>query len=66
MIRLSVPDMSCGHCHATVQAALGTIPGVRAVRIEPADRTVSIEGTADPKTLIAALAKAGYAATPAT
>ena len=32
-VELNVPDMSCGHCVTTVQAALAAVEGVRDVDV---------------------------------
>lgn len=60
MTTLSVPDMSCGHCKASVEAALA--PLARGVRVDLAARTVSAEGAA-PEALLQALAAIGFPAT---
>ncbi len=63
MTTLSIPDMSCGHCKATVEATLAGVPGVAAVRVDLAARKVAIEGPANVPALLAALDLAGYPAT---
>ncbi len=62
MTTLSVPDMSCGHCKATVEAALGAVPDAGAVTVLLADRKVKTSGPAEASTLITALDAAGYPA----
>ena len=64
MTRLSIPDMSCGHCKAAVEAALATVPGSGPARIDLATRTAEVDGTAAVPALLAALAQAGYPAQP--
>jgi copper chaperone len=41
-ITLSVPDVSCEHCVKTIGGALGALPGVDAVNVDLASRTVSL------------------------
>ena len=41
--RLVVPDMSCGHCVATVQRALESLEGVEGVDISLETKLVVIE-----------------------
>jgi copper chaperone len=65
MTRLSVPDMSCGHCKASVEAALAALPDTGAVRVDLASRTVEVEGAAPLPALLAALDAAGYPASAA-
>jgi len=63
MTKFSVPDMSCGHCKAAVEAALATVTGVGQVSVDLEARTVSVAGTARVDALCAALATSGYPAT---
>ena len=65
MIRLSIPDMSCGHCKTAVTNALSFVPGVVAVDVDLSGRTARVEGQAPLSDLLAALDRAGYPATPA-
>jgi copper ion binding protein len=41
-ITLSVPDVSCEHCVKTVNGALGALPGVEAVSVDLASKTVRL------------------------
>ena len=41
-ITLSVPDVSCEHCVKTIDGALGALPGVDAVNVDLASKTVSL------------------------
>lgn len=63
MTTLSVPDMSCNHCKATVEAALGAVPDAGAVTVDLTSRKVQVAGTAPAAILLQALDKAGYPAT---
>jgi copper chaperone len=63
MTTLSIPDMSCGHCKATVTAALTSVPGVAAVEVDLSDRTARVDGNAPLAALLTALDQAGYPAT---
>ena len=63
MTTLSVPDMSCNHCKATVGAALGAVPDAGAVTVDLTSRKVQVAGPAPAATLLQALDKAGYPAT---
>jgi copper chaperone len=63
MTTLSVPDMSCNHCKASVEAALGAVPDAGAVTVDLTTRKVRVEGNAPAAVLIEALDKAGYPAT---
>ena len=63
MTTLSVPDMSCGHCKATVEAALGALPQVGTVKVDLTTRKVEVTGPALTVDLLKALDAAGYPAT---
>ena len=43
---LSVPDMSCGHCKASVEAALTPLAGMAPITVDLAQRQVSVAGPA--------------------
>lgn len=58
MTILSIPDMTCGHCRASVEAALAPLAAKVAVDL-PA-RQVTVEGAAEPARLIAALSEVGF------
>ena len=47
MTLLSVPDMSCGHCKASVEAALAPLPGMAPVEVDLANRQVKVAGPAE-------------------
>lgn len=59
MITLSVPDMSCGHCKASVEAALAPIASK--VEVDLPARLVRAEGAA-PESLVKALQAIGFPA----
>ena len=63
MTTLSVPDMSCGHCKATVESAIGAVPHVGTVTVDLASRKVEVTGPAPASDLVKALDAAGYPAT---
>lgn len=62
MTRLSVPDMSCNHCKATIEAALGSVPETGTVKVDLTTRQVEVTGPAPADALIQALDQAGYPA----
>lgn len=45
---VSVPNISCGHCVATIQREVSEVPGVRSVQADEASRTVTVSW--DPET----------------
>lgn len=60
MITLHVPDMSCGHCKASVEAALSPI--AEKVEVDLTTRRVSVEGKTAASALISALEQIGFPA----
>ena len=59
---LSVPDMSCGHCKATVEKALLTVEGVERASVDLETKTVSVEhaDSVSEDSLRGAITEAGY------
>jgi copper chaperone len=60
MTTLSIPDMSCRHCEASVLAALA--PLAEGVTVDLATRTAALTTKAPPEALIAALDQIGFPA----
>ncbi len=65
MITLSVPEMNCGHCKATVEKALSGVDAGAKVRVDLPARRVQVETQAPASALIAALDAVGFEATAA-
>lgn len=63
MTRLSVPEMSCGHCKTAVEKAIASVDPRAGVYVDLTTRHVSITGGSDTGALLAALKTAGYEAT---
>ncbi len=61
MTTLSVPDMNCGHCKASIEAALA--PLGRQITVDLAQRRVSLDTTAQDDQLLVALLEVGFPAT---
>jgi copper chaperone len=62
-VTLTAPDISCGHCVATVKEAVGTLPGVTRVEADSSTKRVDIDFNPSRVTLVqieAALDEAGY------
>ncbi|SNX70556.1 copper chaperone [Cereibacter ovatus] len=62
MTRLSIPDMSCGHCRAAIQGALAPLPGFDGISFDQEARTATVEGTIPAAMLISALDVIGFPA----
>lgn len=58
---IEIKGMTCGHCQARVEKALGAIEGVTAkVDLKKGQAVVEISGAADDETLTGAVTQAGY------
>ena len=60
---LTVPDISCGHCEATVKRALAPVAGVRAVSVDIPSKKVTVlydDRQADVERFKAVLAEEDY------
>ena len=42
-LTLNVPDISCGHCKASIEGAVGELDGVAKVEVSISDRTVDVD-----------------------
>ena len=62
MTRFSIPDMSCGHCKATVEKTVAGLDPAARVAVDLTTRHVDVTSTSTPEALIAALKGAGFAA----
>lgn len=59
-VRLSVPDMTCGHCASTVTGAIkGAFPAAQ-VQADPESRLVLVSGAGDAAALAKVVRDAGY------
>ena len=56
-----VPDVSCDHCKATIQSAVGAMAGVQSVEVDVASKSVTVVG-GDPDAVRSTLTSAGYPA----
>ena len=59
---LKITGMSCGHCVKAVEKALSAVPGVEAAQVDLAQGRATVQGAANPQTLIAAVQEEGYSA----
>ena len=60
MLTLKVPDMSCGHCAATIEKAVKSVDPAAKVKADIEGKTVSIDSAAQEKSIKAAITTAGY------
>ncbi len=65
MTTLSIPDMSCGHCKATIEKTIKGLDPAALLDFDMPARTVAVKSAAAIDAMRAALKSAGYDATPA-
>lgn len=65
MTTFSIPDMSCGHCKAAVEAAILKIDPSASVSVDLQSRTAEITTAEPPRAVINALVAIGFPATEA-
>ena len=63
MTTLNIPDMTCGHCKATVETTLSGLDPMADVTVDLPAKTVRLETDADIETVLKALAEKGFPAT---
>lgn len=63
MTTLSIPDMTCGHCKASVESALKSLADSGTITVDLAAKTATATGPAAPEKLLKALDEVGFPAT---
>ncbi len=63
MLKLSVPDMSCGHCVKAITEAVKAVDATASVTPDLGSKTVSVETLAESGKILKSLDDAGYPAT---
>ena len=63
-MKLSIPDMTCGHCKATVERTIIDLDSTADVVVDLGDHTVPVETKTPAVMVLKALAAEGYPATP--
>lgn len=65
MIKLSIPEMSCGHCAGVINKTVKELDQDAVVTFDMPARTIELTTTAAQDEVLASLAEAGYPATAA-
>jgi copper chaperone len=63
MYEFDIPDMSCGHCVATVTKAIKAADPEATADIDLGNRKAKVASAVDPKAIGAAMEDAGYPST---
>jgi copper chaperone len=61
MLKLNVPDMTCGHCAGSVEKAVKSVDLDASVAVDLASKIVTVKTSAGLADISAAIARAGYA-----
>ena len=64
MIKFNVQGMTCGGCARAVTEAVQQVDPTASVDVDLAGKTVSVESSADPGQVKAAIEEAGYPVAP--
>jgi copper chaperone len=64
MYRFTLPDMSCGHCVASITEALQGADAQARLNVDLASKTAQVDSALPREALAAALAEAGYPPAP--
>lgn len=62
-ITLNVPDISCGHCKASIEGAVGTLEGVEVVTVDIQPKTVHLtfdDATISLERIVEVIEEQGY------
>ena len=59
-MKFNVPDMTCGHCVATITKAVKAVDPAAAVTADLAGKTVTVDSAVPATTVAKALDAAGY------
>ena len=57
--RFHVPEISCDHCKASIEGAVGEVEGVTMATVDVGAKTVTVEG-GSAEAIVAAIDDAGY------
>ena len=60
MLKLKIPDMTCGHCAQTVEKAVKSVDPAAKVEVDLAKKIVTVETTAPKERIAEMVRSAGY------
>ncbi|MDQ3558297.1 MAG: heavy-metal-associated domain-containing protein [Pseudomonadota bacterium] len=60
MLKLNVPDMTCGHCASTVEKAVKSVDPAAKVNVDLGSKTVTVDSVADETKVKDVIRSAGY------
>ena len=60
MLKLKVPEMTCGHCAATIEKAVTSVDPTARVQVDLSEKTVTIQATEQDEKISEVVRSAGY------
>ncbi len=60
MLKLNVPDMTCGHCASTVEKAVKSVDPAAKVNVDLGSKTVTVDTVANETKVKDVIRSAGY------
>lgn len=60
MLKLKIPDMSCGHCASTIDKAVKSVDPAARVTVDLGSSTVAVDTRADETAIRDVIKSAGY------
>ena len=60
MLKLNVPQMTCGHCAATIEKAVKRADPAAKIKVDLAAKTVSVDSAAEEAKIKDVIRSAGY------
>lgn len=62
-MKFTVPEMSCGHCKAAIEKAIGALDAAAKIDVDLANKSVAIDSSHSEAEIAVVLAAIGYDAT---
>lgn len=59
-MKIDIPDMTCGHCKASVEGAVARAAPGATVTVDLAAKSAVVEGAASPEAVLEAVRAAGF------
>lgn len=60
MLKLKVPDMTCGHCASTIEKAVKSVDPAAKVEVDLGSKTVVVDTAAEETRIKAVIQSVGY------
>jgi len=61
MLKLQVPNMTCGGCESKLRKALASVKGIRDLQVDRGNKLIQVKGDMPESGIIKAIEDAGFA-----